>query len=112
MKLTVVIHSKVAEFIKAMPAEARAKVYWVIDLLEEFGLGVGRPYVAYLSEGIWELRVTWRNVNYRFLFFPEDSEAVIVNALVKKTSQVPAKDIRLAKARRSEYWNTRSKRKR
>ena len=40
MKLKAVFHSKVLDFIKDLPKEARAKTYWTVELLQELGLGI------------------------------------------------------------------------
>ncbi len=52
-----------------------------IERLQELGYGLRRPEADYLRDGIYELRVRHRNVNYRMLYFFHDQTAVISHGL-------------------------------
>lgn len=109
MKLVATLHDKAKEYIKTMPPKARAKVFWVLEILQEHGLGVGRPYVAPLTGGIWELRVKHQGVNYRLLFFVDKGGALFTNGFTKKTGKVPKGEIETALKIREEYHKARGR---
>ena len=39
----------VKEFIDSLGVKTRAKVAWTMDLLEEFGIGLGMPYAEHVE---------------------------------------------------------------
>lgn len=45
------------EFLNSLTPKQEAKILRSIELLEEFGLGLGGPHVAYLEDGIYDLRI-------------------------------------------------------
>jgi len=47
----------VARFLDGLERRARAKTLAAIDLLDEEGAELRRPYADYLRDGIYELRV-------------------------------------------------------
>lgn len=56
-----------------------------------------------MRDGIYELRVRLRRVNYRVLyFFHEDTAAVVSHGLVKERV-VPPKEIRTALERKDQF---------
>lgn len=103
MRLEIILHDKVGDFVQELPEQAKAKVFWSIELLKEFGLAVGRPYVAPVQDRIWELRVAHKGNRYRFLFFIAEGAAVLVHGFLKKTPRVPKRDLDLAISRMKEY---------
>jgi phage-related protein len=92
-----------------MPLKARAKLYWVLEILREHGLGVGRPYVAPLADGLWELRVRHQGVNHRFLFFLDRGKAVFTHGFTKKTDKVPKGEMEIARRIREEYYRAKER---
>jgi len=68
-----------------------------IKQLQENGYELRRPASDYLRDGIRELRANHRNVQYRMLyFFQGENIVIIVNSLIKKSSEVPERDIEKA----------------
>ncbi len=59
----------VEAFLDGLDRRARVKVLAAIDLLEEEGPGLRRPYADYLRNGIYELRDEDGRVRYRILYF-------------------------------------------
>lgn len=109
MKLDVILYDRAKEYVRAMPTKARAKVYWVLEILQEHGLGIGRPYVAPLSDGLWELRVKHQGLNCRLLFFVDKGKAVFTHGFTKKTDKVPNSEIEMARRIREQYYKTRGR---
>lgn len=82
----------------------RAKVLAAVDLLEEEGPNLYRPYADYLRDGVHELRVRVSRVRYRVLYFFWDRrDIVLTHGITKKTGRVPETEIDRA-VRCREDW--------
>ena len=66
-----------------------------IERLEERGHELRRPEADYLRDGVYELRVRHKSVNYRMLYFFHDQTAVVSHGLTKE-DVVPNREIDLA----------------
>lgn len=65
-----------------------------IDLLEDEGAELRRPYADYLRDGIYELRVRVSRVRYRVLYFLCDgTDIVLAHAIMKESARVPEAEI-------------------
>ena len=82
---------------------ARDKCYVALERLEESGHEMRRPIADYLQNGIYELRVHFRHVNYRILYFFAGRRIVVVSHGLIKEQRVPAKQIELAGRRRQAF---------
>lgn len=92
--------SPIEEFLNALPRKARAKCLAYIDMLEEFGVGLPRAFIAKVRDELWELRPEWAGTEYRFLYCAlVGHRIVIVHALTKKSQKLKSKDIDLAMTR-------------
>ena len=74
-----------------------------IELLEEFGLQLGFPYVSHLDDEIWELRIRGRDVHRILYFAARGHEFVLVHAFTKKSQKTPRREIQIAKDRARLY---------
>ena len=92
------------EFILSQDKKMRAKLYRLIELLEEYGYELREPYSKALDDGIFELRAKQGSDISRVLyFFVVGSKVVLTNGFVKKTQKTPANQIDLAKKYRLAY---------
>jgi hypothetical protein len=73
-----------------------------IERLQELGYELRRPEADYLRDGIYELRVRHRSVNYRILYFFHDRTAVVSHGLTKE-DVVPDREIELALSRSARF---------
>lgn len=73
-----------------------------IERLEECGHDLRRPEADYLRDGVYELRVRYRSVNYRMLYFFHDQAAVVSHGLTKE-DVVPDREIDLAISRNMQF---------
>ena len=81
-------------FLDGLGTKERAKILAAVDLLEEEGPNLHRPYTDYLRDGIHELRVRVSRIRYRVLyFFCNRSEIVLTHGITKKTGRVPETEI-------------------
>lgn len=97
-------------FMRGLPPRDRSKVIRALELLEEFGLALGDPYVKSLAghRGLYELRVRSRSDAFRLFFFTAGKErVVIVHGIRKKTEKTPQRDFATAEERRAEYLRRR-----
>lgn len=74
-----------------------------IGRLEEMGFELRRPEADYLRDGIYELRVTRRRVQYRILYFFHGQEAAVLSHLIMKESKVPESEIDRAIAHKLKF---------
>lgn len=94
----------ILDFFKKLPKKDVAKILRDIDLLEEFGLSLGMPYIKKITgtKDVWELRTKQSSNNYRIFYFTMKSkEIVLLNAFQKKTQKTPPLELNKA----IEYMN-------
>ena len=94
----------VGEFLDGLNRKDRAKVLAAIDLLEEEGPNLHRPYADFLKDGICELRVRVSRIRYRILyFFCNRTDIVLTHGFKKRVKKVPGTEIKRA-IRYKEDW--------
>jgi phage-related protein len=72
----------------------------LVELLSEHGPDLRLPHSRALGDGLFELRPRGRaGIGRAFYCFAVGSRVVIVHAFVKKTRQIPDKDLKLARKR-------------
>ena len=88
----------------ALPKDQRAKFFRIAQMLQEFGpLEVREPYVKYVEQGIWEIRMRGRDGISRALYLVErPKRLVVVRVFAKKSQTTPRKEIRIALNRAKE----------
>ncbi len=83
------------EFLESCKPAQQIKVLHFLELLEEAGPTLPRPYADLLREGIHELRIKLSGDQVRLLyFFCFETFIVLYRALKKHTSAVPNNFIR------------------
>lgn len=98
--------SPVLNFIQNLSTKEQAKILREIDLLEEFGLALGMPYIRKMQgvDNMWELRIKYSSNNFRIFYFClTDSRFVLLHGIKKKSNKTPIKDLKLAIARKQRY---------
>ena len=82
------------EFVEALGVKARAKVTRWLEILEEKGPALPRPYADVLDEPIRELRIAHGRLEIRLLyFFHGRSIIVVAHGFLKKTRTVPVAEV-------------------
>lgn len=79
-----------------LPEKVQDKCRVRIERIAELGYELRRPEADFLRDGIYELRVRQRNVNYRMLYFFHEQTAVVLSHGLTKERVVPAREIDLA----------------
>jgi phage-related protein len=96
----------VTEFLDSLDGKQAQKVAWVLELIEQIER-VPKQYFKKLenTDGIWEVRVQSGNNAFRLLGFWDTGKFIILcHAFAKKSQEVPGKDIKLAEARKNDYF--------
>ncbi len=97
--------SPVAEFIRSLTAEQRARIIAALDVVERsetVPAGLFKKLAG--TAGLWEVRVQHAGDAFRLLGFLDGPRLVVlVSGFAKKKQKVPASEIDLAQARRREY---------
>jgi phage-related protein len=96
----------VKEFLDSLSSRQVANIIEAMDLLKTFGLQLKEPYVKFVGDKLYELRVKDPDGIYRILYFAASGKKfVVVHGFRKKTQKIPAKELAIAKKRMKEYLN-------
>ena len=94
----------VREFLDTLPEKDQARILQTAQLLEDFGLQFGAPYVKAVRGKLWELRVRAGRANHRILYFAFVGQRfILLHGFVKKTRKTPAREIEIAERRMAEF---------
>jgi phage-related protein len=88
------------EWFVDLPAKVKAKCTERIDRLGELGHELRRPEADFLRDGIYELRVSFRGVHYRMLYFFAGKAVVVLSHGLTKEREVPPRAIEQAVKRK------------
>lgn len=93
--------SPVLEFINQLPVKERAKVYYVLRLLREFGTDLQMPHARPVSghRGLWELRASAERL---FYFAHTGRRLVVLHGFRKRGQRTPAREIAMAERYRDD----------
>jgi phage-related protein len=87
----------VRDFINALDVKMRADLFHRMELLEEFGTLLRKPYSDHIYDGIFELRIqSGGNIARILFFFAAGRKIIMTNGFTKKTRSTPKKQIELA----------------
>ena len=98
------LNQTVDDELEALPDDQRARFIWITDLIKSHGLEkVHEPYVKYLEQGLWEIRMKGRDGISRAVYvIARSKRVVVVRVFKKKTQKTPRKEINLALKRAEE----------
>ena len=101
MKWTVTFYNeRVKKQTLAFPKGILANLLHILDMVEENGPNLGKPYTAPMSKGLFEIRARGKEGIGRSLFCTiKEQEVVILHSFIKKTQRTPQKELDLAKKR-------------
>jgi phage-related protein len=92
----------VLEWLDALERKVQDKCIVRIERLAELGHELRRPEADTLRDGIHELRVSYRHVQHRILYFFHEGSAVLAHGVIKE-SEVPSADIDRARKRAAAF---------
>lgn len=92
------------DFILSLDIKMRAKLLGIIDILEEKGTQLRKPYSRHLQDGIFEvLCKVGTDITRVLYFFYYGKKIILTNGFIKKTQQTPKNEIKLAKSYRKDF---------
>lgn len=92
------------DFMLSQDAKMKAKLFGLVDVLEEYGNQLREPYSKPLGDGIFELRAKQGSDISRVLyFFYYEGRIILTNGFIKKTQKTPPSEIALAKKYRKDF---------
>jgi phage-related protein len=99
-----VLNETVRAEIRELPADLRARLTRIIDLIQQAGLELVRePHVKHIEGKLWEMRMIGRDGIARALYVTAvGKRVVVVRVFVKKTQKTPRAEIELAIRRAKE----------
>ncbi len=75
----------------------------IVEMIEEYGPSLGKPYTAPLGDGLFEIRVKGKEGIGRSLFSTiKGQEIIILHSFIKKSQKIPKEEIELARKRMEE----------
>ena len=98
-------NTPVQEFILGQSTKVKAKLLRFIDILKEFGMSLGQPYIKKLrNSDVWELRIRHSSNYYRILYFAFSGQKfILLHAFLKTTKETPKDEIHIAQGRINDY---------
>ncbi len=99
-------NSSLEESILNLPDGLLAKYLRLADLMIEFGPNLGHPHSKHIETGLLELRVKGKEGIARVFYCTVfEKRIVMLHQYIKKTQKIPAKELKIAKKRKSEIEN-------
>ena len=82
------------------PKGILANLLHILEIIEESGPMIGKPYTSSMGKGLFEIRAKGKEGIGRSLFCTfKGKEIIILNSFIKKTQKTPRKEIELARKR-------------
>jgi phage-related protein len=100
----VVLDERLEKWLSDIPADIKARIINITDLLIEHGpQNVREPYVKHIQGKLFEIRARGRDGIARVFYFTlSGQKIVLLHGFIKKTQKTPKKDIDTALARMKE----------
>ena len=88
-------------FLDGLAVHAKAKVYAALEMLATEGNRLQLPRSRALGAGLFEMRIAHPEGPFRILYcFLPGRRILLLHAFVKRTEQIPAQDLEIAKGRK------------
>jgi len=81
------------EFLDGLATKVRAKLMKWLEILEQQGPNLPRPYADTVRGKIRELRLQFGSNQYRCLYFFDGRKIIVTHGFMKKTDKVPENEI-------------------
>jgi phage-related protein len=92
------------EFILEQDNKMKAKLFKLLELLEERGNELREPYSKFLDDGVFEIRARQsKNITRVLYFFTVGKKIILTHGFTKKTQKTPPSEVELAKKYRRNY---------
>ncbi|WP_350939755.1 type II toxin-antitoxin system RelE/ParE family toxin [Vibrio metschnikovii] len=106
MSWNVEFYEGVEQSILDMPTKIQARMFRLLELIEEHGANLGELHTKSMGYGLFEIRAKAQEGIGRGLFcYLHGKNIKVLHAFVKKSKKTPKKDLDLAKDRMREVKN-------
>jgi phage-related protein len=96
-------NEKVEKKTLSFPKGILANFLHIVEMIEEYGPTLGKPYTASIGSRLFEIRAKGKEGIGRSLFCTiKGQEIIIPHSFIKKSQKTPKKEIALAKKRMKE----------
>jgi phage-related protein len=96
-------NAKVKEETLRFPAGILANYLHILEIIEEFGPAIGKPYTAPMGNGLFEIRAKGKEGIGRSLFCTvKGKEIIVLHSFIKKTQKTPKRELEKARNRMKE----------
>ena len=96
-------NEKVEKKTLSFPKGILANFLHVVEMMEEYGPALGKPYTAPIGDGLFEIRVKGKEGIGRSLFCTiKGQEIIILHSFIKKSQYRAQKEKDLARKRKKE----------
>lgn len=91
-------HPEIKPFLIGLQSSTRSKIGRLLDSLARHGYELGMPHAKAIGNGMMELHVRGTQ-EVRLLYVLNRETAIILHAFVKKTDEIPRRDLETATRR-------------
>ena len=92
------------DFMSTLSYGVRKKIHYGLDLLATQER-ISKKFVAYIRDGLYELRTEYEGNIYRIFFvFDQGKVVILFNGFQKKTEKTPESEIKKAIQIKNEYY--------
>jgi phage-related protein len=91
----------VREFIDSLPVQDRARIFYDLNRLAEYGLQNCGLSLRQIDRKLWEIRIKL-SVGYRIFYCVVSPYIWLLHAYKKQSQKAPDKEIKIAKQRMKE----------
>ncbi len=104
MKWKITFYSeKVEQETLNFPTGILANFLHILEMIEQFGVNLGKPYTASMGGGLFEIRAKGKEgIGRSFYCTLKGKEIVILHSFIKKSQKTPKKELDIAKKRMKE----------
>jgi len=101
---TVIVDERLEKWLNDIPADIKARIINIVDLLVEHGpQNVREPYVKHVKDKLFEIRAKGKDSIARVFYFTiAGQRIVLLHGFIKKTQKTPEKELETATARMKE----------
>jgi phage-related protein len=104
MGWTVTVDKRLESWLNDIPADIKARIINIVDLLIEHGpQNVREPYVKHVKGKLFEIRAKGKDGIARVFYFTMTGQSIVlVHGYIKKTQKTPAGELATAVTRMKE----------
>jgi phage-related protein len=94
----------IREYLDGLQPKIKAKILRNMQLMSDFGLDLGFPFISNIERNLWELRTVAFGSTYRMLFSLLTGRTILIlHGFQKKTDKLPDSERDMALRRLANY---------